>query len=194
MVQSERIIPGVGDHLVSEALYLSDPDGNGIEIYRDRPRSEWKWKDGRVQMAALPIDLRAMLDELAHDDHPGEGLQPGTRIGHIHLQVADIAQAERFYCDALGFEVVARMPDALFISAGGYHHHIGMNTWESRNGPRPPEGSAGLRRFVIELPDAPALAEVQARLTVRGIPATSHGSGLLVRDPLDNTILLAIPA
>src|SRR6266571_5018376 len=120
---------GQGDHLVSEALYLSDPDGNGLEIYRDRPRESWQWSNGIVKMAADPIDFRSLMEEGKRDALPWEVLPAGTRIGHIHLRVSDIPQAERFYHTILGFDITARMPSALFLSAGGYHHHIGMNTW-----------------------------------------------------------------
>ncbi|HEX6509305.1 MAG TPA: VOC family protein, partial [Chloroflexota bacterium] len=120
-------VPGQGDHLVSEALYLTDPDGNGIEIYRDRPRSEWTWHNGQIQMATGPVDIRGLLNDAAREGKPWEGMPAGTRLGHMHLQVGDIPRASTFYHNILGFDIVAQMPSALFISAGGYHHHIGMN-------------------------------------------------------------------
>jgi len=123
-------LTGASDHLVSEALYLDGPDGNGIEIYRDRPRDEWPHANGQLQMAVDPLDVDGILGELARDDRPWDGLAPQTRIGHIHLHVADLRAAEAFYSGVLGFDVMLRYgAGALFISAGGYHHHIGLNTW-----------------------------------------------------------------
>ena len=183
-------LPGQGDHLVSEALYISDPDGNGIEIYRDRPRSEWHWDNGQVRMAVDPVDLRGVLAEAEQDDEPWTGLPDGTRVGHIHLQVGDIPKATVFYHDILGFDIVATMPSALFVSAGGYHHHIGMNIWHSRNAPPAPEGVAGLRFYTLELPNEEARAAVAARLTAADIPFRQTPEAVIVRDPWQNTLVL----
>lgn len=187
-------VPGQGDHLVSEALYLSDPDGNGIEIYRDRPRSEWHWVNGTVQMAADPVDLRGLLEEAQRTDQPWTGMAPGTRLGHMHLQVGDIAQAEAFYHGVLGFDVVARMPSALFVSAGGYHHHIGMNIWHSRGAGPAPAGYAGLRFFTIESPNEEARADVIGRLRAAGLDVGEHNGVVSILDPWHNTILLTVGA
>ncbi len=165
-------LPGQGDHLVSEALYLSDPDENGIEIYRDRPRDEWTWADGKVRMGTGPVDIRGLLTDAEQAGEPWAGLPEGTHLGHIHLQVSDIARSEAFYHDLLGFDIVAQMPTALFISAGGYHHHIGMNTWHSRGATPAPADMVGLRFFTVDLPDAEALAAVVGRLEAAGIPLT----------------------
>ncbi len=183
-------LDGYADHLVSEALYLSDPDGNGIEIYRDRPRNEWQWHDGMVQMASDPIDLAGLLTEAERDGQPWDGLPAGTRIGHIHLQVADIQQAEVFYHSVLGFDVVARWPGALFVSAGGYHHHLGLNTWQSRNAPPPPANAAGLRAFTIVVPTEAAQGQVAERLQAAEVPYTMHAHGMAFRDPWHNAIVL----
>jgi len=183
---------GQGDHLVSEALYLSDPDGNGLEIYRDRPRESWQWSNGIVKMAADPIDFRSLMEEGKRDTLPWEVLPAGTRIGHIHLRVSDIPQAERFYHTILGFDITARMPSALFLSAGGYHHHIGMNTWQSRGAGPAPENTAGLQSFVIALPNREALAEVQTRLVASGIPIHEQGGELVVADPWRNQVRLMV--
>lgn len=185
-------LPGQGDHLVSEALYISDPDGNGIEIYRDRPRSEWHWDNGQVRMAVDPVDIQGVLAEAEQDDEPWAGFPDGTRVGHIHLQVGDIPQAQVFYHDILGFDIVATMPSALFISAGGYHHHIGMNIWHSRNAPPAPADTAGLRFFTLELPTEEARAAVVARLTAAGIPSTETPDTVIVQDPWQNTLVLQI--
>lgn len=181
---------GQADHLVSEALYLSDPDGNGLEIYRDRPRASWRWENGKVKMATDPIDLYSLLEEGKRDALPWEVLPAGTRIGHIHLRVGDIPQAERFYHTILGFDITAQMPSALFLSAGGYHHHIGLNTWQSRGAGPAPENTAGLQTFVIALPNQDALEEVQERLAAHGIPMLEEGEDLIVADPWNNQIRL----
>ena len=183
-------LPGQGDHLVSEALYLSDPDGNGIEIYRDRPREEWQWDTGRVRMATDPVDIRGLLELAAAEGQPWSGMPQGTRLGHIHLQVSDIAEARRFYHDILGFDVTAQLPGALFVSAGGYHHHLGLNTWQSRGAGPAPESTAGLRFYNIELPDAGALAAVVARLDAADIAYERSGDAVIVRDPFGIRIAL----
>jgi catechol 2,3-dioxygenase len=184
-------ISGASDHLVSEALYLDDPDGNGIEIYRDRPREEWPRQNGRIRMATDPLDIDGILAELERDDRPWDGLAPGTRIGHTHLHVADLRAAEAFYAGVLGFEVVASMPSALFVSAGGYHHHLGLNTWAGVGAPPPPPGSAGLRHFVVQLPDAAAIDAVLARLRDADVPVEEQDQGWLVSDTSGNGIVLS---
>jgi catechol 2,3-dioxygenase len=184
-------LTGASDHLVSEALYLDDPDGNGIEIYRDRPRAEWPHLDGQLQMAVDPLDIDGVLGELEHDDRPWNGLDPQTRMGHIHLHVANLCQAEEFYCSVLGFDVMVRYgPSALFVSAGGYHHHLGLNTWAGVGAPPPPEGSAGLRWFAIRLPNAEALDQVVARVRAAGLATEPTDAGLLLRDPSGNGVVL----
>jgi catechol 2,3-dioxygenase len=185
-------MPGQGDHLVSEALYLSDPDDNGIEIYRDRPRDEWRWVRGHVQMATDPVDIRGLLADADRQSEPWTGLSAGTRIGHIHLQVSDITQADAFYHGVLGFDVMAQLPQALFVSAGGYHHHIGLNTWHSRGAGPAPVGTAGLRFFTLDLPSAAARAAVVARIAAAGLEAAEAADAVTVRDLSRNTILLHV--
>ena len=146
-------IGGAADHLFSEALYLSDPDGHGIEIYRDRPRDTWYDAQGKLRVASDPLDLQGILRELDGDESPWDGLPVGTDMGHIHLQVANIRDAERFYVEVLGFERMIGMPSASFVSAGGYHHHIGMNTWAGIGVPAPPEGAARLLSYEVVLPN-----------------------------------------
>jgi catechol 2,3-dioxygenase len=184
-------LDGASDHLVSEALYLSDPDGNGIEIYRDRPREEWPRADGDLAMDTLPLDLDSVLGELAG----ARELQPlaptGTKIGHVHLQVSDIREAEAFYSGVLGFDVIVRgYPGALFVSAGGYHHHLGLNTWNSAGAGPPAPGTIGLRNFEITLPDARELDRVLERVSAAGIELRHEGDGSLIRDPSRNGVLL----
>jgi len=141
---------GAADHLVSEALYLDDPDGLGIEIYRDRPRDAWRVANGEPAMATDPLDLQSIYEEPGAET-PWNGLDAGTIMGHVHLHVPHLDTAESFYCDRVGFDpVVRRYPGALFVSAGGYHHHLGLNTWVGVGAPPPPENAVGLRAFTIE--------------------------------------------
>src|SRR6476620_4430576 len=156
---------GLSDHFVSEALYLRDPDHHGIEIYWDRPRDQ---REGQVfeRMTTLPLDVDSILGEL--DDPasaPFDGLPDGTVMGHVHLKVANVDETIRFYRDAMGFALMAQLgPMAAFLSAGGYHHHLGANTWESAGAPPAPEGSAALRRATILLPDEAERGRVIGRL------------------------------
>ncbi|GAC1430210.1 MAG: catechol 2,3-dioxygenase [Ktedonobacteraceae bacterium] len=190
LVESQMPLGGYADHLVSEALYLSDPDGNGIEVYRDRPRSTWTWQNGQVAMASDPIDLEALMAEGRRDTSVWSGLPAHTTLGHMHLRVANIPQGVQFYHGVLGFDIVLQMPSALFISAGGYHHHIGMNIWESRNGPQPPHNAVGLRFFTIQLPDAAALTKVVTRLQAVNWSSEQHEVGVTLHDPWGNKLLL----
>lgn len=183
---------GQGDHLVSEALYLSDPDENGLEVYRDRPRSEWKWENGRVAMATDPVDIRGLLAEAKQSGRPWQVMPSGTTVGHIHLRVSDIPRAREFYVNILGFDVVQELPGALFISAGGYHHHIGLNTWESRGAGPAPRNTAGLELYTIVLPDVAALQLVKERLVQHGVAFQERSEGLYVADPWGNQILLHV--
>ncbi len=142
---------GFADHAVSEALYLADPEGNGIELYADRPRDEWRWDAGEVHMTTDPLDLVTLLEE-GHAAAPE--LPRGTRVGHVHLKVSTLESAEQFYVRHLGFEVTTRRyPGALFVAAGGYHHHIGLNVWSGVGVPRPPAGSTGLVGLTLVVPD-----------------------------------------
>jgi catechol 2,3-dioxygenase len=183
-------LQGASDHIVSEALYLADPDGNGLEIYRDRSRSDWYDANGQFQMGTLPLDLDTLLDEGATStgERPWIGLDAGTRVGHVHLQVADLGAAVRFYTEGLGFETMVHMPEmgAAFISAGGYHHHIGLNTWSSRGAPPPPTDAAGLRVFEIIVPNGKTLDEVAARLTTLGAEFEKVWNAIEARDPSGN--------
>jgi catechol 2,3-dioxygenase len=187
-------LTGAADHLVSEALYLSDPEGNGIEIYRDRPREQWRYRDGAIQMSTEPLDLDGVLGELSRED-AGAGMPAGTRIGHVHLNVADLTAAETFYSGALGFDVTVRgYPGALFVSAGGYHHHIGLNTWTGEGAPPPPPLSRGLRWFEIRLPGEAQLAAEEDRLRTAGFEPERVDGGVSVNDPSGNGVLLTASA
>jgi catechol 2,3-dioxygenase len=191
LVATNTVMQGAADHGVSEALYLADDDGNGIEVYRDRPRDQWPVVGGRLQMGADPIDLDALLGVGSRAD-AGNGLHADTVIGHVHLHVSRLEEAHAFYIDLLGFELMQRYgPSALFVAAGGYHHHIGLNTWAGVGAPPPPPGSIGLRHFVVTLPNAAAVAEIAGRLHAAGVPTESVDGGLLVHDPARNAVLLA---
>lgn len=185
---------GQGDHLVSEALYLSDPDDNGLELYRDRPRSEWQWTNGAVQMATDPVDIRSLMEEGKRDAEPWEVIPAGTRVGHIHLQVGDISEARRFYSTILGFAVTADLSahGALFVSAGGYHHHIGLNTWHSRGAKPTPTNAAGLQTYVIAIPTREGLQEVKQRLIAHHVAFEEQEDSMRVNDPWQNMIVLQV--
>jgi catechol 2,3-dioxygenase len=185
-------LTGASDHLVSEALYLDDPEGNGIELYRDRPREEWRHEaGGELAMATLPLDLDAVLAELGAGDANDPGPMPaGTRIGHVHLKVARLDDAERFYSDTLELEVMVRSyPGALFVSAGGYHHHIGLNTWQSAGAAPPPEGALGLEHFELVLPDETERDRLLQPLKPKSDPLELE-AGVRVTDPSGNRVLL----
>jgi catechol 2,3-dioxygenase len=182
-------LTGASDHLVSEALYLRDPEGNGVELYRDRPRDEWPFAGDSVEMATLPLDLDDLLAEPGGED-ADEAMPDGTTLGHVHLQVADLDRAESFWVDALGLDVTARgLPGALFASAGGYHHHVGLNTWAGVGAPTPPPGARGLVRFDLVLPDAGAVEAAAERLArVTGVEPADDG--VLAVDPSGNAVLV----
>ena len=145
-------LTGASDHLVSEALYLRDPEGNGIEIYRDRPREAWVREDGQLKMTTDPLDVDTLYDEGVPVLSAWNGLPAGTIIGHIHLRVAQIAPAEHFYCDELGMKLNARYGhQASFVAFDGYHHHVAFNTWGGVGAPLPPPGARGLREFGLKV-------------------------------------------
>jgi len=183
-------LQGAADHLVSEAVYLADPEGNGIEIYRDRPREEWPRPGGQIAMATDPLDAEGVLAE-GRSSGSDRGMPPGTRMGHVHLNVADLGAAEAFYCGLLGFDLVTRYGgSASFVSAGGYHHHVGMNTWAGPGASPPPEGSQGLVYSTVLLPTPEALSKVESRLEEAQVDSQELDGGVLVRDPSHNGVLL----
>ena len=190
LLETKTPIDGASDHHVSEALYLHDPDGHGIEIYRDRPRSDWTDASGQFLMNTTPFDADGVMAELAGGAPPWQGLHPDTVMGHIHLRVDNLENARAFYVGVLGFEVMAEMDSALFISAGGYHHHLGMNTWAGVGIPAPPADAARLLSYEMRLPDAAALDAVLARLDAAGHTPIEQVDAWFVRDPAQNGILL----
>jgi catechol 2,3-dioxygenase len=183
---------GQGDHLVSEALYLSDPDGNGIEIYADRPRETWQRDEqGEYIMTTDPVDIDGLLTVSA--DAHWQGLPPATVIGHVHFHVGDLRIAKQFYTDTLGFDVVAHYGgEALFISAGGYHHHIGLNTWAGKGAPAAPKNAVGLRYFTITLPNTNELDDVVSRISEAGIPFERQNHMVSFEDPFGIGIKLVV--
>ena len=185
-------ITGASDHGVSEALYLSDPDALGIEIYADRPREQWQpGPDGQaLKMVTLPLDLKDLLASSSGEAAPGR--EGSMAVGHVHLKVADVARARAFYRDALGFDEKARLPGAAFLAADGYHHHVGLNEWQSAGASTPPDSAPGLRSVEFELADGSALAALQRRLSVFGPPSPpvqSEPEGISVSDPDGDRLL-----
>lgn len=190
LIETETGLQGGADHLVSEALYLSDPDGNGIEIYRDRPRSEWQYEDGTIKMGTEPLDYRGILNEIKSETGAWEGLAPTTRLGHMHLHVADLKSAKFFYENVIGFDFLMNyMGSAAFLSVGGYHHHIGLNTWNGVGVPPPPPDSVGLRYFTVQLVDEGEMGRLIERLSAHQVSFETSPSGLFTRDPSQNGIL-----
>lgn len=180
---------GAADHYVSEALYLNDPDGNGIEVYRDRPSAEWNWNNGLVEMATEELDGNEIL---AESDAEWNGLPVGTLMGHIHLHVADLKKAEQFYTKGLGFEVVSYYPQAAFLSTGGYHHHIAINTWQGEGAATPPKNSVGLNWYSLVFPDEAMRENAIKQLKQLGALITEEADFYVTSDPSGNQIRLVI--
>jgi len=193
LIETETKLDGGADHLVSEALYLSDPDGNGIELYRDLPRSAWEYENGMPRMATEPFDFQGVLGELENDPGPWSGLHPDTVLGHIHLHVAHLPEAVAFYEKVLGLDLVTVIQgSAAFLSAGGYHHHLGVNTWNGVGAPPPPPDSVGLRYFTVQLPNEKEQAELLARIGNAGVSIEKREHGLFVSDPSQNGIMFTV--
>lgn len=183
---------GGSDHLVSEAIYLSDPDGNGIEVYRDRPRTEWQYENGLPVMGGLPLDYQGILRALNDDGAPWPGLDPATVMGHVHLHVGNLAAAVQFYQEVVGFDLIMNWNGASFLSAGGYHHHLGLNTWAGIGAPPQPADAVGLRHYEVVLPDQAERTRLLVRLAAGNVAYTVRSDGLWVRDPAQNGILFVV--
>lgn len=180
---------GAGDHFVSEAFYLRDPDGLGIEIYADRPREAWTRQGRELMIATDPVDLEGLI--AAAGETTWTGMPSGTAIGHVHLHVGDLAQGSAFFSDALGFDRMTwRYPGALFLGAGGYHHHLGTNTWAGPGARAPDEGDARLLEWTIEVPTAADVAAAAQSLTTAGQPLEKTGGEARTRDPWGTAIVL----
>ncbi len=185
-------IDGASDHGVSEAIYLSDPDGNGIELYADRPREQWPAPSGadqRVGMYTMALDMRSLL-AVADGQEPRRHAAAGLTVGHVHLHVGDVQRSLAFYRDLLGFEVMALLPSAAFVAAGGYHHHLGFNTWRGQDVSFAPPHSVGLHHWTVLLDTADQVAALRVRVSEAGHDATGHGGGFSVRDPSGNVVLI----
>lgn len=184
---------GSGDHLVSQAFYFADPEGNGIELYVDRPRDQWTWENGEVTMDTLHIDPAVFIRQHLTDEEIALAAQTdpayaGT-VGHVHLQVGDVATAQKFYVDALGFDRTASLPgSAVFVSAGGYHHHMAMNVWNSL-GASPRQNTLGLGVVNLHLPGEGSLETLADRLKFQGISSTFDGEALTFLDPWNNRLV-----
>ena len=191
-------------HIMTKTTYLDDVEGNGIELYTESPedgtwtmrngtfetrRADGSWSDGRE-----PLDVDALLSHLKEDDRIDIPIQTETRIGHVHLHVRDVDEALDFYHGVIGFDIMGNAKNfrAAFVSAGGYHHHIGLNTWQGEGAPPPPADALGLRHFTVELPDQTALDEIVARVEKAGIPANQTEDGLLIYDPSQNGVVLTV--
>jgi len=176
------VLDGASDHLVSEAIYLSDPEGNGIEIYADRPHEQWKFhQDGQVEMATLRLDLQSLYNSAPHD--AWNGTADGTAIGHIHLQVGNIPEADTFYRDVLGLKLMAQRPGASFFATGDYHHHIAANVWNSRGAGTRADGMSGLSDYTLRFNDKASLDRAIAKLDELEIKSKKHNGGVFLRDP-----------
>ncbi len=175
-------LDGASDHLVSEAIYLSDPEGNGIEIYADRPHGQWKFhQDGMVEMATLRLDLQALYNSAPEDRW--DGMADGSAIGHIHLQVGNIPEADIFYRDVLGLKLMARYPGASFFATGSYHHHIAANIWNSRGAGARTNGMSGLSDYTLRFNDKAALDQAVAALDRLEITNEKRDGGVALKDP-----------
>jgi catechol 2,3-dioxygenase len=183
---------GSADHLVSQAFYFTDPEGNGIELYWDREKTEWGWSHGTVEMATLPLDPNAFMQEHLTEEAIVDPRSGGATVGHVHLSIGDIATAQEFYVNQLGFDLTNSYGGtALFISAGGYHHHMGLNTWNSRGaGVRQP--TLGLAQVDMLLPSEDAVAETGERLAHFGHNLRHDGKTLFVNDPWGNLLRLSV--
>ena len=184
-------LTGASDHLVSEALYLNDPEGNGIEIYRDRPRDQWKGANGEIQMATNRLDLQALFQESEIGEWTGK-MPAGSRLGHVHLQVNDLGAALQFYRDVIGLQRMVSYPGAEFLAAGGYHHHLGINTWNSAAAATRSEDLLGLDSFSLLLPDETARDKVVNDVSQNGIDLQIVNNIPVVADPAGNRLTLEI--
>lgn len=190
-IQRQTPMSGASDHAVSEALYLTDPDGHGIEIYRDRPRSEWPFVGGRLAMTTEPFDVDGVLGELSAETAVWSHLPATTTMGHVHLHMSRMAPAIEFYVDQLGFDLIVQLGgSASFVAAGGYHHHLGLNTWAGVGAPPPAPDRARLLWYEILLPDETAVDALAERLAAAGVDVARNGRDLHLQDPSTNHLII----
>lgn len=191
LIETETPLGGFSDHAVSEAIYLNDPDGHGIEIYRDRPADQWPHKNGAIAMTSIRLNIPDLLSLVRNDTDPWKGLAAGTIVGHIHLHVDHLKQAVAFYQNILGMDLIMYYGDqAAFVSYNGYHHHVGLNTWAGVGAPPPPADAVQLRQWQLRLPDAAAIQAIQQRAQANNWPIQVEGNNILIQDPAQNTIAL----
>jgi catechol 2,3-dioxygenase len=179
---SETPIQGASDHGISEAIYLPDPDGNGIELASDYPRENWPDLSDVAAIAPNPLDMGRLFN-LVSGREPESEADPGTTIGHVHLHVGDIAEGLGFYRDILGFDLITYMDSAAFVSAGGYHHHLAFNVWQGKGAPPAPPEAAGLLYWTIELPNSEDVTAARDRLNASGVETVDVGTGFSASDP-----------
>jgi len=192
------------DHIMTKTTYLDDPESNGIELYAESPE-DGTWSlangeyitrraDGSLSSGREPLDVQALFKHLDENDSLDQSIPPETRVGHVHLHVRNIEEAVDFYHGVIGFDVmgVAKAFRMGFVSAGGYHHHVGLNTWQGEGAPPPPADAAGLRYMTVELPNQEALDQVIERIDAAGIPSNHTDDGLLVHDPSENGVMLSL--
>jgi len=192
IAQSRVPIAGASDHGVSEAFYLDDPEGNGVEVYSDRPRERWQYEGGMVSMPTVELDIEDIVREATPAVY--SGAPAGLRIGHVHLRVGDVALAEKFYRDALGLDVTRRRNGASFMSSGGYHHHVAGNVWHSQGAGARDQDRTGLSWFTIETDSASTLDAAHARLQAAGVVTSATAHGFEARDPWGTRVRLAKPS
>lgn len=184
---------GAGDHDVSEAFYLSDSEGNGVEVYADRPRSVWKKEGDGIYITTQAVDTEDLLKEVPAQ--AWQGVPAGTTLGHVHLRVNSLDEAKAFYVYLLGFALMSDYTGmgALFVAAGGYHHHIGLNVWQTQDAPAPSEGALGLVHYTVSLPSAGDVEEISARLSQAHYPFSTRENGLELKDPAGNGLRFTAP-
>lgn len=181
---------GASDHYVSEALYLNDPEGNGIEVYRDRPADDWNWNGGLVDMATVALDMDGVVRSAQEAGRTWNGLPSETVMGHVHLHVSDLEETERFYRDGLGFEVVASYPGALFMSTACYHHHLGLNVWNGEGIQAQEKDSAGLKAYTLVFPDTEAIRKAVEQLCAIGAEVSEEEGQIVAADPSGIRLIL----
>jgi catechol 2,3-dioxygenase len=193
LIESETPLGGFADHAVSEAIYLNDPDGHGIEIYRDRPETEWPRLKGQLQMTTEQLNIPQLMEIAMADKEPWAGMAEGTIMGHIHLHVSNLQQAVTFYQQILGMDLVMYYGNsAAFVSYNGYHHHVGLNTWAGAGAPPAPEDAARLRWWQLRLPDMALLLPIVQRAQANNWPIQGEGNAFFIQDPSQNTIVLTV--
>lgn len=192
LAQAGAEFEGVADHLVSESFYLKDFDGNGIEVYRDRQEEEWPRDSlGQLKMDTKSLDIDNLIGELLDKPSNWEGIHAETVMGHVHLYVSTLGEAQRFYTEIIGLELMQKLDTtAAFLSANGYHHHVAINTWLGEGAPAPGKNASGLRWFELLLPDQGSLEQIRSRARAAGIKTKKQDGGVLLRDPSGNGILL----